>query len=163
MEAYPNNAPITIQPTIPASQTIIQVNQVTGTPMMPRGPPREWTTDVCACCDDMTICLCTIFVPCYPCMLAADMNESCCVPMCIPNAGISMRAVVRSRHNISVSYLLSCKLFLLKLFPRYTGNFLVEPTTAPIPDTILHFHTAHTLHSLRKHSSQGPGLSARTC
>ncbi|XP_030848812.1 cornifelin homolog [Strongylocentrotus purpuratus] len=108
MEAYPNNAPITIQPTIPASQTIIQVNQVTGTPMMPRGPPREWTTDVCACCDDMTICLCTIFVPCYPCMLAADMNESCCVPMCIPNAGISMRAVVRSRHNISGNLMNDC-------------------------------------------------------
>lgn len=63
--------------------------------------------------------LCTIFVPCYPCMLASEMNESCCVPMCIPNAGISMRAVVRSRHNISVSYLLSSKLFLLKLFPSY--------------------------------------------
>ncbi|XP_041466951.1 cornifelin homolog [Lytechinus variegatus] len=112
MQAYPqgqqtviNQTAVTVQP---AAQTVIQVTQVTGNPMMPRGPPRDWTTDMCRCCDDMTICLCATFVPCYPCMLAADMDESCCVPMCIPSALISMRAVVRSRHNITGNLMNDC-------------------------------------------------------
>ncbi|XP_072182402.1 cornifelin homolog [Diadema setosum] len=104
------NQPVMVQPApiLAPGQTVIQVTSQTMNPLMPRGVPRPWSTDLFACCDDMTICLCATFLPCYDCVLATDMNESCCVPFCIPGAPIAMRAQIRARHNIEGNLMSDC-------------------------------------------------------
>ncbi|XP_071480760.1 placenta-specific gene 8 protein-like [Diadema antillarum] len=88
--------------------TVIQVTS-TNNPLYPRGTPREWSSTLCSCFDDVPICLCGLFLaPCHQCYIATEMNESCCVPCCVPGSMIAMRTQVRGRHNIQGSIMGDC-------------------------------------------------------
>ncbi|XP_069559838.1 cornifelin homolog [Brachyistius frenatus] len=63
----------------------------------------DWNSNVCACCDDFSICLCATFVPCIlGCKVAQDNRDSCCLPF-LPGAMIALRTSMRSRYHIEGS------------------------------------------------------------
>ncbi|XP_046354013.1 cornifelin homolog A-like [Haliotis rufescens] len=70
---------------------------------------RKWSSKLCGCFEDVGTCLCGTFLgPCFMCQIASKMGENCCVPMCVPNAIITMRTALRERHNIEGSIMSDC-------------------------------------------------------
>ncbi|KAH9513629.1 hypothetical protein Btru_041644 [Bulinus truncatus] len=45
---------------------------------------------------------------CYACSIAADIDESCCVPCFVPGWLVSMRTKIRIQNNIEGSILRDC-------------------------------------------------------
>ncbi|XP_067674173.1 cornifelin homolog A-like [Haliotis asinina] len=65
---------------------------------------RLWSSKLLGCFEDMSSCLCGTFCgTCLMCQIASKMGENCCVPICVPNAIVTMRTAVRERHNIQGS------------------------------------------------------------
>ncbi|KAJ8035997.1 Cornifelin-like A [Holothuria leucospilota] len=108
MEPYVASGDKTVIMQQPAAGGTTIINMNAPNPMMPRGIPRDWTTGLCAMCDDMAVCLCETFVPCHVCMVASDMGEGVCMPCCIPAPWLVMRAHARGKHNIQGSLLNDC-------------------------------------------------------
>ncbi|XP_038076323.1 placenta-specific gene 8 protein-like [Patiria miniata] len=111
---YPDDAALHMQP---APMTTLVTTQPTTTTIImtqtdflhPRGIPRDWSTPLCGCFEDMIGCLCAFFCfPCYECHVSSKMGENCCMPFCVPHATLVMRAHVRGRHNIQGSLINDC-------------------------------------------------------
>ncbi|XP_071486792.1 cornifelin homolog B-like [Diadema antillarum] len=74
----------------------------------PHGKRRQWSTGLFDCFSDISTCLMGTFVPCHLCFMASDMGESLCAALCVPNAGLVLRALFRGRHNIEGSVMNDC-------------------------------------------------------
>ncbi|CAH1253461.1 PLAC8 [Branchiostoma lanceolatum] len=100
-------APITMQPHhLPMQQQPMHSTNVVVVQQQPRVTvvgPRQWSSGLCACCDDMGSCLAGTFCfSCFLCHLANKMGESCCLPVCsLHPAMVGMRTKIRIQNNIS--------------------------------------------------------------
>ncbi|XP_078676620.1 placenta-specific gene 8 protein-like [Branchiostoma floridae x Branchiostoma belcheri] len=103
----PQQTPVTMQPyhipmqqQQPTSTTNVVVVQQ---PMVTVVGPRQWSSGLCACFDDMGSCLASTFCfPCFLCFLADKMGESCCTPCCHAHAAmVGMRTKIRIQNNIT--------------------------------------------------------------
>ncbi|CAL1540206.1 unnamed protein product [Lymnaea stagnalis] len=94
----------------PGAQTMSHSTNVTIVQQQPqRAQPRQWDTGLCDCCSDMNVCL--LGMCCYPCLeckVATDMNESCCLPYCVPGWMIVLRTKIRTERNIAGSVMNDC-------------------------------------------------------
>lgn len=77
-----------------------------------RPPPRGWSSGICGCFEDMSSC-CGVYwcgAGCYPCYLSAKLNESCCLPCCLPANSwlIALRVKMRAENNINGSIMEDC-------------------------------------------------------
>ncbi|XP_078614297.1 placenta-specific gene 8 protein-like [Branchiostoma floridae x Branchiostoma japonicum] len=101
----PQQAPITMQPGhLPMQQPAASTNVViVQQPMVTVVSPRQWSSGLCACCDDMGSCLAGTFCfSCFLCHLADKMGESCCLPVCYAHtAMVAMRTKIRIQNNIT--------------------------------------------------------------
>jgi Cys-rich protein (TIGR01571 family) len=91
---------VTDQPMVGESRTVVV-----------RGPAHEhdWSSGLCACLKDIKSCLLAFLcTPCYECYLATQLNESCCIPLCVPGATVAMRTKLRTRENIRGSICDDC-------------------------------------------------------
>ncbi|KAK7097939.1 placenta-specific gene 8 protein-like [Littorina saxatilis] len=71
--------------------------------------PRDWTSSLCSCCDDMGSCILGAFCPCIlACQITSDMGESSCVPCCVPGWLIVLRSKLRTQHNIQGTVMDDC-------------------------------------------------------
>lgn len=95
-------------PPQPSTNTTVIINQPA--PMTPMNVgPRSWSSGVCSCCDDMGTCLLGTFCPCIlACQVAGDMNESVCVPCCVPGWLIVLRTKLRAENNITGTVMDDC-------------------------------------------------------
>lgn len=89
---------VTNQPMgLPPNTTIIQ----SVTEVITSQPGKTWQTKHWCCGNSCKTCMCVWFNPCYQCALSTRMNEHCCIGCVICPGGLaSMRAVIRTRHNI---------------------------------------------------------------
>ncbi|XP_063798706.1 cornifelin homolog B-like isoform X1 [Pseudophryne corroboree] len=84
----PLNYPVSMQP---------QVVQVYTTTTDSKG---QWSSNISDFFDDVGICLCGAFVPCFlACKVASDYGECCCLPV-VGGALLAMRTGIRERHHI---------------------------------------------------------------
>ncbi|KAH9513627.1 hypothetical protein Btru_041633 [Bulinus truncatus] len=69
-----------------------------------RPPQRDWSSGVCDCCSDMSVCLMGWCCPlCLECSIARDLGDPFCdsfLLMCAPAALFGLRANMRGRENI---------------------------------------------------------------
>ncbi|GFO04010.1 placenta-specific gene 8 protein-like [Plakobranchus ocellatus] len=84
---------------------VVQSQPVGGTTVIVQQPiiqgKRDWHTGVCDCTEDCGICLCATFCgPCFLCQLATDMDENCCVALCVPAPVLVLRTKWRTQNNI---------------------------------------------------------------
>ncbi|XP_077974725.1 cornifelin homolog [Styela clava] len=93
------NQPQGIVTSQPASvmQTTVIINQPTG----------AWSTELCACGEDIKSCCCAFwFGNFYYACIAQRMGENCCVGCsgypagCVPGGHLAMRSAFRNRHGI---------------------------------------------------------------
>ncbi|XP_025091185.1 cornifelin-like [Pomacea canaliculata] len=93
------------QPPPTVNQTTVVVNQ---SPALYK-PPRDWSTGICGCFDDIKVCLCVLCCePCAEIKLSMDMGEHYCVPCCVPNWLVVLRTKLRTQHNIQGGVLNDC-------------------------------------------------------
>lgn len=108
---YPNPQYNVPQGTVVTNQPIVVPQQQHGgttvvrsvTEVVTSQPVKQWQTPPGSwCCgQSMKTCLCAWFNPCYQCGLSKRMNEHCCIGCATCPGGLaSMRAVIRTRHNI---------------------------------------------------------------
>nr|XP_033779384.1 placenta-specific gene 8 protein-like [Geotrypetes seraphini] len=111
-------AAVTVQPPTTISRTVTVV----------RGT--EWSTGLCECAKDCSICCCAFWCfPCFMCRTASQFGECMCLPLldpfcmgwlgfpvpCAP-ASMAMRAAMRERYRIQGSICNDCG----ELFCCYT-------------------------------------------
>ncbi|XP_071496580.1 cornifelin-like [Diadema antillarum] len=100
------SAPVVVQQ--PTTTTVVHMTTISN-PLHPRGVPRDWSSGLFECFNDVPGCLLGLFCgTCYQCCVAQDMGENCCVPICVPGALVAMRAQVRGRHNIQGTLMDDC-------------------------------------------------------
>ncbi|XP_033638630.1 placenta-specific gene 8 protein-like isoform X1 [Asterias rubens] len=103
---YEDQADVCFQPmgqqvTMISTQPTTTVIQIQTNVNFPRGIPRDWSTPLCGCFEDVGGCLMGWFCfPCYECHVATKMGESCCTPCCYQNTTTAMRVHFRGRHNL---------------------------------------------------------------
>ncbi|XP_070553731.1 cornifelin homolog B-like [Ptychodera flava] len=70
---------------------------------------RAWSSELCACFNDMTSCCLVFFCPCcYEMYLWQRAGESCCGPLCIFNSALVLRTKFRTEHKIHGSIMNDC-------------------------------------------------------
>ncbi|XP_063060217.1 placenta-specific gene 8 protein-like [Engraulis encrasicolus] len=76
--------------------------------MQPLMSNNMWSTNLCDCCDDMSICCCGLW--CYPCLVGStlsDVNENsclgCCGCGCPSPVHLALRYGVRKQYGIEGS------------------------------------------------------------
>ncbi|KAK7498745.1 hypothetical protein BaRGS_00010122 [Batillaria attramentaria] len=90
-----------------ANTTTVIINQPA--PMSMSTGPRDWSSGMCSCCDDMGSCLLGTFCPCIlASQVAGDMDESICVPCCVPGWLIVLRTKLRADNNITGTVMDDC-------------------------------------------------------
>ncbi|XP_002731745.1 cornifelin homolog [Saccoglossus kowalevskii] len=63
--------------------------------------PRDWSSDLCACFNDLSsCCLGTFFPLCFEMHLWNRMGENACGPCCIVNSASMLRVKIRTKQNI---------------------------------------------------------------
>ncbi|XP_046855587.1 cornifelin homolog [Xenia sp. Carnegie-2017] len=63
--------------------------------------PRDWSTDLCDCCDDCSGCLLGCFCPViHRIIVSGKAGECCCVALMCP---VALRTKIRTKHNIKGS------------------------------------------------------------
>ncbi|XP_046855593.1 placenta-specific gene 8 protein-like [Xenia sp. Carnegie-2017] len=68
--------------------------------------PRDWSTGLCSCFDDLAGCLIGFLCPyIHWCIVSSKAGECCCAGCCCP---VGLRAKIRTRHNIAGSLLEDC-------------------------------------------------------
>ncbi|XP_072017936.1 placenta-specific gene 8 protein-like isoform X2 [Amphiura filiformis] len=100
--SQPLHGQVTVVSSQPVTMTVID-----GNVNLPRGVPRDWSTPLCGCFEDIPGCLLGLFCsPCHLACLASDMGEPCCTACC---AGLlAMRSHFRGKHNIQGSLINDC-------------------------------------------------------
>ncbi|XP_061197548.1 placenta-specific gene 8 protein-like [Saccostrea echinata] len=76
-----------------------------------RPSPRDWSTGICGCFEDMaSCCAVTWCANCYMCYLSNKLGESCCLPFAIAGYGslVPLRTKVRAENNIVGSICEDC-------------------------------------------------------
>ncbi|XP_051579302.1 plac8 onzin related protein 6 [Myxocyprinus asiaticus] len=76
----------------------------------------QWSSGVCDCCEDMSICCCGFWCPyCLMCKTSEDFGECLCLPlleMCfgglLPPVTLTMRSTMRERYRITGSIQNDC-------------------------------------------------------
>lgn len=92
-------------PVTHVSNTTVIINQ----PGRVERGPRDWSSSLCSCCDDMGSCLLGWFCPCVLAgKIASGLEESCCVPCCVPGWLIVLRTKLRAENNIQGSVMDDC-------------------------------------------------------
>ncbi|CAG5118314.1 unnamed protein product [Candidula unifasciata] len=72
-------------------------------------PPRNWSSRLCECGKDWSICCCAIFcTSCLESQVVRDMGESCLVPCCVPGWLVTLRTRMRTLENIRGSVMDDC-------------------------------------------------------
>ncbi|CAG5118312.1 unnamed protein product, partial [Candidula unifasciata] len=72
-------------------------------------PPRGWSSQLCECGRDWSICCCGLFcLCCLETNVAQDMDESCMLPCCVPGWLITLRTKMRLQENINGSVMDDC-------------------------------------------------------
>lgn len=100
-------------PAAPGMQTMNHSTNVTIIQQPQRNLPNNWSTGLCECCSDMNVCMMALCCyACLECKTATDLNESCCVPYCVPGWQIVLRTKVRTQRNISGSVMNDCCIVL---------------------------------------------------
>ncbi|CAG5118311.1 unnamed protein product [Candidula unifasciata] len=70
---------------------------------------RDWSTGLCNCCDDVGICLCGLFCSCCLAMqVSSDMDETMCLPWCVPYYLMALRVKMRAQERIQGSICNDC-------------------------------------------------------
>ncbi|CAB3999338.1 Hypothetical predicted protein [Paramuricea clavata] len=95
-DAYPS-FPVHQQPgnTVHNTNTTVVIQQQPAAVIV---QGRDWSTGMCACCDDCGVCLLGWCCPCIlQCMVSSKAGECCCVAALCP---IALRTKIRTRHNI---------------------------------------------------------------
>lgn len=71
--------------------------------------PRDWSSTLCSCCDDMGSCLMGMFCPwILACQVSMEMEESMCVPCCVPGWMVVLRTKLRTENNIQGTVMDDC-------------------------------------------------------
>ncbi|KAL8581021.1 hypothetical protein ACOMHN_048055 [Nucella lapillus] len=71
--------------------------------------PREWSSTLCSCCDDMGSCMMGTFCPLVlACQISMEMEESMCVPCCVPGWLIVLRTKMRAQNKIQGTVMDDC-------------------------------------------------------
>ncbi|CAL1528088.1 unnamed protein product [Lymnaea stagnalis] len=71
--------------------------------------PRDWSSSLFSCCEDIPICLCGFFLsPCLSMKVAQDMDEFVCLPCCVPAADLILRVKMRTQEHIPGSICNDC-------------------------------------------------------
>ncbi|XP_064425711.1 cornifelin homolog [Latimeria chalumnae] len=85
------------------SEVFTSQPQMTVTTFSISNQSSSWSSGLCDCCADMSICLCGVFLPCIlACRVAQDFEECCCVAF-LPGSLLAMRTGIRERYHISGS------------------------------------------------------------
>jgi len=98
VRAGPGYAPNPNMPVVqqPGSNTTIVINQ-----QVVQRQLKDWSSGLCACFDDMSICLCVTFCGlCAACRLADDLGEHMCIGLCVPNWLNVVRTKLRTQLGI---------------------------------------------------------------
>ncbi|KAH3888957.1 hypothetical protein DPMN_013002 [Dreissena polymorpha] len=70
---------------------------------------RDWDTGLFACCSDCKTLLCTWFcLPCVLCDISKRMGECMCMPFCVPDGLLALRARMRTLGGIQGSICNDC-------------------------------------------------------
>ncbi|CAH1800612.1 unnamed protein product [Owenia fusiformis] len=70
---------------------------------------RNWSSGICSCFDDLGSCCFATWCPAImDCVLADEMGESFCVPVCVPGGTILIRQKLRLENNIQGSVCDDC-------------------------------------------------------
>ncbi|GFO03994.1 placenta-specific 8 [Plakobranchus ocellatus] len=94
---------------------VVQSQPMGGTTVIVQQAPqvvqRPWNSGLFDCFDDFAICLCGTFCGlCLACQVASDMNESVCVPCCVPAPLTVLRTKWRTQNHIEGSIMNDCLL-----------------------------------------------------
>ncbi|XP_043932671.1 cornifelin-like [Protopterus annectens] len=92
--------------------TVTQPQRVSQTVMIQES---DWSSGICDCCDDMSICCCACWCfSCFQCSTANKFGECLCLPildgvgLCTLPISLSVRAAARERFNIRGSICGDC-------------------------------------------------------
>ncbi|KAK3594446.1 hypothetical protein CHS0354_015444 [Potamilus streckersoni] len=89
----------TIQTQTTANETTVIISQSGRMPMV--HVSRNWSSDICACTNDMQSCLLVCLCPqFYGCYLSGEMDENICLPLWHPFFLTSLRSKLRMQRNI---------------------------------------------------------------
>jgi len=115
--SYPHSTVTTTQYSSNTNPSVVVLNQ----PHVIHGQQvqREWSSGMCACCQDCKTCCCAFWCyPCFLCILSKDMGENFCGPVFCgaatrsggcPNAfATAMRTRMRSKYGIQGSICKDC-------------------------------------------------------
>ncbi|BFZ11004.1 hypothetical protein BsWGS_14043 [Bradybaena similaris] len=87
------------------SATTVIVQQPSSQPL----PRRNWSSKLCDCGKEWSICCCGVFcLCCLESQVVNDMDESCMVPYCVPGWLIVLRTKMRTQENITGSVINDC-------------------------------------------------------
>lgn len=100
--AQQGQQPVMQQPSSMHHTTVVVQQQ---TPQPQPQPPRNWSSGMCGCCDDIGTCLMVSFCgECYACCFMDKVNESACFPCCFPGSWMgAVRTKVRTKYHIEGS------------------------------------------------------------
>ncbi|KAK3751076.1 hypothetical protein RRG08_019285 [Elysia crispata] len=102
LQAGGRNEPIVAAQPMQNTTVIIQQPQ-------PQVWQRDWSTGMFSCFDDIPICLLGYFCGlCLACKVSSDMDESVCVPICLPLPVSILRTKWRTQQNIMGSIMDDC-------------------------------------------------------
>nr|XP_058970593.1 cornifelin homolog [Pocillopora verrucosa] len=95
--------PVMAQPTnFQTSNTTVVVNQPA--PIVFQQGMRDWSSDLCGCCEDCYSLCMGLFCPCILlCDVSQRMGEGCCFATCCPGALLGLRIKLRAQQNIQGS------------------------------------------------------------
>jgi len=92
--------------------TVITTQPGAGGMMDGDAPPRDWSSGLCACFDDLPSCLvafcCT---PCMECWVAHTAEECALLPCIFPMSSVAIRTKIRVKHNIKGSICNDCLIY----------------------------------------------------
>ncbi|XP_060572620.1 cornifelin-like [Ruditapes philippinarum] len=133
-------APVTNQPISQASNLNVNVGNRVVVGVIPKRP---WTTNLCACMQDIEVCMMAwCLTPCFLARLAKEMGECVCTPCCIPTALMAMRVQVRAANNIRGSiwedFFLTncCPLLTMCQMKREMDNVALKKPGTQLPGSV---------------------------
>ncbi|XP_068673995.1 placenta-specific gene 8 protein-like [Montipora foliosa] len=91
--------PVSTQPGFSSTHTTVVVNQPA--PLILQQGQRDWSSGLCACCEDCYSCLMGTFCSwCLLCQVSERMGEGCMFATCCQGALLGLRVKLRTQQNI---------------------------------------------------------------